>query len=290
MGMRFIFFILIIFSCTVFSETTTVVEPLIDDSEESSAIDQRIEDEVKSERFNFSMIPHKPNYLLPFYFNEKLQENDSTSQRLEIKFQISFKVPLFHQIGSLPISGYVAYTQLSYWQAYNTEYSSPFRETNYEPEAFLVWDIDQELGLGWRLKAATFGFTHQSNGKTEPTSRSWNRLNSSFVFDNKNLVIAVNPWYRFADSDDDNPELLDYFGHSQIIAAYKYNEHVYSITSRNNLESGFSQGSIKASWSFPFYGKVKGYVQVFSGYGNSLVEYDKYTNTIGLGISIADFL
>jgi len=287
--MRFIFFMLIFFNSTAFSETIND-EPIIDTSEEPSAIDERIEDEVKSERYNFSIIPHKPNYLLPFYFNEKLQENDSTSQQLEVKFQISFKVPLFHQIGSLPISGYVAYTQLSYWQAYNTEYSSPFRETNYEPEAFLIWESDQELGLGWRFKAASFGFTHQSNGKTEPTSRSWNRLNGSLIFDNKNLVVAFNPWYRFEDSDDDNPDLLDYYGHGQIITAYKYNEHVFSITSRNNIESNFSKGSIKASWSFPLYGQVKGYVQAFSGYGNSLVEYDEYTNTVGFGISIADFL
>jgi len=298
MNMRFMSFILIIFSSIAFSETTAIDQPIIEESEETSAIDERIEHEAIIELFDFSIIPHKPNYILPLYFNQKIESysmyqdtnGNSTSQSTEVKFQISFKVPLFHNIGSLPISGYVAYTQLSYWQAYNTEYSSPFRETNYEPEAFVVWETNKELGLGWRMKAATFGYTHQSNGRIEPTSRSWNRLNGQLVFDNKNLVIAINPWYRFEDSDDDNPDLLDYYGHGQIIAAYKYNDHVYSITSRNNIESGFSQGSINASWSFPFYGKIKGYVQVFSGYGNSLVEYDKYTNTVGLGISIADFL
>lgn len=265
---------------------------------ENSAIDQRIEDESIIEQIGFSIIPHKPNYILPLYFNQRITEYDiyqdengnSSSQQAEIKFQFSLKMPLFHHIGDLPISGYVAYTQLSYWQAFNTEESAPFRETNYEPEAFLVWDADKSLGSDWRFKAASFGFTHQSNGRTEPTSRSWNRLNANLVFDNQNLVVVVNPWWRFPDSDDDNPDLIDYFGHGQIITAYKYNEHVYSITSRNNIESGFSKGSIKASWSFPLYGKVKGYVQVFSGYGNSLVEYNQYTNTIGLGISIADFL
>ncbi len=282
--MHYIYLVLVFFSSMAFSET--------------SAIDQRIKDEAKSEQFNFSIIPHKPNYIMPIYFNEKIadyaiyqgSDGKSSSQRTEIKFQISLKVPLFQKIGNLPISGYVAYTQLSYWQAYNTEYSSPFRETNYEPEAFILWETDQELGLGWRFKAAQFGFTHQSNGRTEPTSRSWNRLDGSLLFDKGNFVVSINPWYRFEDSDDDNPDLLDFYGHGQIITAYKYNEHVYSLTSRNNIESGFSKGAVTASWSFPIYGKIKGYVQVFSGYGNSLLEYNEYTNTIGLGISISDFL
>lgn len=282
--MRFIFIIFFFISTSAFAET--------------SAIDERLKDEARSERFDFSLLPHKPNYILPVYFNENIKDSErsvdengeSTSQQAEVKFQISIKMPLFHELADLPISGYVAYTQVSFWQAYNTSESSPFRETNYEPEAFLVWDTDQELLLGWRLKSAHLGFTHQSNGRTEPTSRSWNRLNTALVFDKENLVVEINPWYRFEDSDDDNPDLLDYYGHGQVVFAYKYDENVYSLISRNNIESGFSKGSINASWSFPLYGKVKGYVQVFSGYGNSLIEYNQYTNTVGLGISIADFL
>jgi len=301
-SMRFIFFVFIAtWHVFAFAETEPLVEPIEDEVTllpETNAIDERLEDEAISELVNFSIIPHKPNYLLPFSFNDKIQDydiyknNGNTYQRLEVKFQISFKMPLFHNIGNLPISGYVAYTQRSLWQAYNTASSSPFRETNYEPEAFLIWDANKELGSGWRFKAASIGFVHQSNGKSEPSSRSWNRIDSSFIFDRQNLVISINPWYRLeeASSDDDNPDLLDYYGHGKVIIAYKHNEHVYSFTSQNNIESGFSKGSVEAAWSFPLYGKVKGYLQVTSGYGNSLIEYNEYTNTIGLGISISDLL
>jgi phospholipase A1 len=283
-NMFYLLAILTLFSSAVYAET--------------SAIDQRLEEETTSESVNFSLTPHQPNYILPVYLNQNIKEVDayqdensnSSYEHAEVKFQISLKMPLFHELGNLPISGYVAYTQLSLWQAYNTSESSPFRETNYEPEAFLVWETDQNLPFGWRLKSTMLGFTHQSNGLSEPDSRSWNRLNSSLTFDKQNLVVTVNPWYRFEDSDDDNPELLDYYGHGQFIIAYKSDEHVYSLISRNNIESGFSQGSINASWSFPLYGKVKGYAQIFSGYGNSLIEYDQYTNTVGLGISVTDFL
>jgi len=298
--MRFLYFIFILtFSNFSLAETEELIEPIENEIEQlpkTNAIDERMADEAVSELVDFSLIPHKPNYLLPFSFNDKIQDydiyqnNGTPYQRLEVKYQISFKMPLFHHIGDLPISGYVAYTQLSLWQAYNSASSSPFRETNYEPEAFLIWDLDQTLGFDWRFKSASFGFTHQSNGRSEPSSRSWNRLNSHFIFDRDNFVVTINPWYRLEYTEDDNPDLLDYYGHGKITLAYKHNEHLYSFTSQNNIESSFSRGYIGATWSFPLYEKIKGYIQISSGYGNSLIEYNQYTNTIGLGVAISDIL
>ena len=62
--------------------------------------------------------------------------------------------------------------------------------------------------------------------------------------------------------------------------------------SRNNLESGFSKGAVELSWSFPLwnYPYFKGYVQYFTGYGESLIDYNNYVNTIGVGVAISDWL
>jgi len=301
--MRFTFIICILFSSSVFSDISTEVltqENAVEEGFNISAIDQRLNAEARVQESKFSMIAHKPTYLLPFNFNQKIQSYNinenlidiDSVQRTEIKYQISFKTPLFHHIGSLPISGYFAYTQVSFWQGYNTDNSSPFRETNYEPETFLAWESNKELGADWNFKATTFGFTHQSNGRSEPISRSWNRLNSNLIFSKENVVIVFNPWYRIEESstEDDNPDLLDYYGHGEMTFVYKNANRVFSLTGRNNLESGFSKGSVRASLSFPLFENVKGYVQLFSGYGNSLIEYDVYTNTVGFGISITDFL
>tara|TARA_R110001583_G_scaffold30866_3_gene106180 strand:+ start:1675 stop:2607 length:933 start_codon:yes stop_codon:yes gene_type:complete len=284
---------------TIAEEESTIEQPII--IEEESAIDQRIQDEKKLQLLNFSLTPHKPNYLLPFVFNEKISSYDvypkndngkNNMQDLEVEFQISFKVPVFVEIADLPLSVFFGYTQVSFWQAYNTDNSSPFRETNYEPEIFATWQQDKELMASWSFKLATFGFTHQSNGRTEPLSRSWNRLNANMVFEKNNLIVGINPWYRFseAESEDNNPDLLDFYGHGQITIAYKISDHTISLMSRNNIESGFSKGSTRISWSFPIHNKVRGYFQIFSGYGNSLLEYNEYTNTIGLGISLTDWL
>jgi phospholipase A1 len=305
MLMRCIFFLFLFFSFSSFSETIlneTDIKTQDDTSDSTiDAVDLRLKEEARVESFKFSMIPHKPTYLLPFNFNDKINnytmyedvDGINSIQNIEIKYQISFKTPLFHHIDHLPISGYFAYTQTSFWQAYNTDQSSPFRETNYEPEMFLWWDLNKELWADVNFKAATFGFAHQSNGRSDPISRSWNRLETNFVFSKGHIAIAFTPWYRIDQKDaesDDNPELLDYYGHGQITLVYSNADRVFSLISRNNLESGFSKGSIQASLSFPLFENVKGYVQLFSGYGNSLIEYDVYTNTIGFGISITDFL
>jgi len=106
------------------------------------------------------------------------------------------------------------------------------------------------------------GFAHQSNGRSEPLSRNWNRLNSSFVFGKENVAITITPWYRIEESeiDDDPPDLLDYYGHGPMTLVYKNANRVFAIISRNNIESGFSKGSVQASLSFPLFENVKGYV------------------------------
>jgi len=278
---------LLIISCTTFAE--------------KSAIDQRIKEEKELERVGFSITPYKPIYIMPFVFNEKINTRNSYAlddnsenemQQLEMEFQISFRVPVWVEIADLPLSLHFAYTQLSIWQAYNTDLSSPFRETNYEPEMFFTWQQNTELGLGWNFKMASIGFTHQSNGRSEPLSRSWNRINAYLILENENFVVAINPWYRFEESknSDNNPDLLDYYGHGEARLVYNIEGNTIALMSRNNIESGFSKGAVEASWSFPIHEKVHGYIKLFSGYGNSMIEYDKYTNTIGIGIALTDWL
>ncbi|MCB1788057.1 MAG: phospholipase A, partial [Gammaproteobacteria bacterium] len=73
---------------------------------------------------------------------------------------------------------------------------------------------------------------------------------------------------------------------------HKRGQHVFSAMSRNNIESGFSRGAVELAWSFPLgdYPYLKGYVQYFSGYGESLIDYDQYVHRIGFGLALTDWL
>ncbi|HSH30966.1 MAG TPA: phospholipase A, partial [Thiohalobacter sp.] len=123
---------------------------------QTSPLDTRIILERATAENPFVITPHRPNYLLPATYSfspndAPFDANAGELQKWEVKFQLSFKFPLvrglFNDRGTL----FMAYTNQSYWQAYNRKFSSPFRETNHEPELFLTYLSDYSL-LGFEAR------------------------------------------------------------------------------------------------------------------------------------------
>lgn len=270
--------------------------------EQSSVAGNRLKEDRKHVLQPFTLMAHKPNYFLAGAYNSKGYDPDLFREEYhdptlefddtEAQFQISLKVPLW--VGLFDkVDIYGAYTNRSFWQVYNRDISSPFRETNHEPEVWAQFSPSWEI-LGFRNLANSFGVVHQSNGQGGVLSRSWNRVYANFIFAKGNFAFGIKPWIRISeDADsDDNPDITDYLGHYEIRAAYKRNEQVFSVMSRNNLESGFDKGAFEFSWSFPLwkYPYLKGYIQYFRGYGESLIDYNHFVNRIGIGISLTDWL
>jgi phospholipase A1 len=245
---------------------------------------------------------HESNYLLAGAYNfqgwssslyEEASSKNISFDNIEVQFQLSIKTPLAIDLFDKDIGIFAAYTMRSFWQAYNSDISSPFRETNHRPEVWIQSEHDWEL-FGIKNTLNVFGVVHQSNGQVAELSRSWNRLFAGFLFEKDQFALYLKPWIRISESEDtdDNPDITDYLGHGEIHLAYKRNNHVFSLMSRNNLESGFSRGAVKFGWSFPLfnYDYIKGYIQYFSGYGESLIDYDSYVNRLGVGILLTDIL
>lgn len=270
--------------------------------EEMPVVSERMMEDREHVLEPFTLMAHKPNYLLVASYNsagynaetfqEEFDDPSYTLDDVEAKFQLSIKFPLLVDIFDTA-DIYAAYTNRSFWQVYNTEESSPFRETNHEPEVWVQFHPKWEI-LGFTNTWNSFGFNHQSNGRDGPLSRSWNRLFAWITFERNNLAFSIKPWYAIVDEDDDgdNPDITDYLGHYELSASYRLEKNVFSIMSRNNLESGFQRGALELSWSFPLFNwpYLKGYVQYFTGYGESLIDYNQYVNTIGLGLSLTDWL
>lgn len=235
---------------------------------------------------DFNLYPYKKNYLLPVNYNfNKIDDRN----KIETSFQISIEKPISYDFFGLDESISAAYTQKSFWQT--SENSSPFRETNYEPEIFIQLPYkNSEV-----FKAYKISLMHSSNGKNEEESRSWNRLYVEGYFQLSNLFLIPKIWYRIPESssDDDNPDIEDYYGKGELSLLYAYKKHTFELMIRNNLEfNSGNKGATELNWTFPLPEFLStdnsyGLLQIFSGYGNSLIDYDREINKIGLGIAFS---
>ena len=280
-------------------EASGITETVVNSTRQppESAPELMIEAVDNGDRNAFSITPYNRNYILPVTYNSTPNPEpftelypDADVENVEVKFQISFQARLTEGLFDKDLDLWMAYTQQSWWQLYNSDQSAPFRETNYEPELFFRWGQDNEI-LGFNNRYVTFGFNHQSNGRGGSLSRSWNRLFATAEFDRGDFAIVGRAWWRIPEDekDDDNPDITKYLGYGDIKAAYKWQDQVFSMTLRNNLRAD-NKGAVQLDWTFPLSRRFKGYIQYFNGYGESLIDYDESTSRIGVGILLTDWL
>ena len=269
----------------------------------ADALDKRLKAEQWDAYQPFTLLPHNNNYLLPVSYVDGiapvLQRDDvvAPSDNIEAKFQLSLKTPVWSKIYN--DNGYLffAFTQQAYWQAYNSDISSPFRETNYEPELILLLPHYKNYEEA-ASRIIGLSLSHQSNGRAGELSRSWNRLKLSWVTSIGNVFINFEPWYRFKEErkdapndpeGDDNPDITKYMGWFELSAAYKDEEATWRMMVRNNLRSD-NKGAIRLSYSRPFNKHVRFYAELFNGYGESLIDYNRSVTRFGIGFELNDIL
>jgi phospholipase A1 len=245
------------------------------------------------------------------YTPEQLKEYAQYQEKTEVEFQFSLRKPLTFNLFGFNESINAAYTQKVWWQLYSD--SAPFRETNYLPEIFVVVPTSKSFDERSGLKALKFGFLHESNGQEGYRSRSWNRLYLSGMWQWNNLFMATRLWYRLSedekyegyyegkvnpdtgeyepnDDGDDNPDIQDYLGFGDIKISYLLGQHQFAALLRYNFGAGGEQrGAIDFNWSYPFLNSENTfwYVKFFTGYGESLIDYDQYVNKASFGFSFS---
>jgi phospholipase A1 len=215
---------------------------------------------------------------------------DLPNRAQEVKFQLSAKtllwVSVFGDRGDLLLG----YTQSSRWQLYQADISCPFHETNYEPELLLNFMLGGDVP-GWRVRTAGLSLNHQSNGRTMPLSCKWNRVMAHVRLERDGWSLVLRPWLRLGESsdDDDNPDILDHIDRGDLTISRELSDGGgLSLRLRHSLRGGdASRGAAELEWAFPLYGCLQGYVQAFTSYGESPIDYNHRQNRIGLGLSLA---
>lgn len=252
----------------------------------------------------FLLTPYKPIYVLlgKYSSNPNEQphsENNSPEyivpeginyDNIELKFQLSFKTKILQSFLWGTADLWVAYTQKSFWQIYNVEYSRPFREINYEPELILNFPVNFKL-FGFKTRMVGIAFNHLSNGKSDPFSRSLNRVIVHAGLERKNWTVYLRGWYGLSDNSGDNPDISDYTGRSDLHLIYEKNGNIISFIGGYNMNfNSDPRGSAELSWSYPIKNNLKAYFQVSHGYGESLIDYNHLQTTVGVGISLVEWL
>jgi phospholipase A1 len=270
-----------------------------------STLSERWELSCRDQLPRFLPRPYKPVYLLPVSWTSRSNRSPARSSETpdnglvdaldldknEAKFQISLKSKIWSLDDHGTLSVWGAYTQSSRWQVYNGRVSRPFRETNYEPELIVTHGSDVTLPFGWKASLVGLSFNHQSNGRAAPLSRSWNRLIGELSLERGETTVSLRPWWRILNTgNDDNPRIQDYVGRGEVLVTQKLGRHVLALTARHSLRFGDrSRGSAQLEWAFPIGGGLHGYLQLFSGYGESLIDYNFRESRVGLGVSVVEW-
>lgn len=189
-----------------------------------------------------------------------------------------------------------AYSQQSYWQLFNAGISRPFRSTDHEPELMYVYPTDWPFSQHWRMAYAGLGVNHQSNGQSLPLSRSWNRHVLMAGFENgSGLYVQARLWKRVAEdaANDDNPGISNLMGRGELSAFWAADAHnSWGLTLRHALRSP-ANGSVRMEWMRSLGDSanrgLRLHTQLFTGYGDSLIDYNRRRTVLSIGLSLVDW-
>ena len=276
------------------------VDPTRDSSKEQRKLFKTIETSVDKETQStikqyveslYNIKAHNANYFLPLsmrvdngsYANTGTGLTAHSAQQYETEFQVSIKYDIASNLFGLNEIYTAAYTQLSFWQLYAD--SAYFRETNYNPEAFVTFPVLMPEDLAF-VKAIRVGFAHESNGRGGFEERSWNYFYATGYFQYGYLFGELKLWSSWNSALKYNPDLLEYLGNGYIKFSLPYKKHIAQL----KLQTAFNGHYLaELNYSYPMFGRddLFLYVKGFSGYGESLIDYNNEVQKIGFGFSIS---
>jgi phospholipase A1 len=258
-----------------------------------------------SKRGTFNFIGYRPNFMLPVHYTDRINRNPQSPtreavslpdyQQIEAKLQISIRTKIAQGVLLPDADLWFGFTQQALWQLWNARGSAPFRNTDYEPELIYIVPIPpgmQPLPGGWLWKFVQVGAAHQSNGQAKPLSRSWNRVYLGAGIERGDYSIVVRSARRLPEDDDDNPDLTDWRGRGDVLVQWTPGLATASLLWRTTFKE-LNRGSLQADWTYPVESDqphgLRWYVQLFTGYGETLTDYNFRQTSLGLGVTLFGF-
>ena len=207
-----------------------------------------------------------------------------TNTNSDVKFQISIAQRLTKS--TLPFNTYLYlfYSQKCMWNVF--EESMPMRDLNFNPGIGLAKHLFVKNRY---IGKVSLIIEHESNGRDGAESRSWNKISlASNILIDPHFMVHGKVWIPIVDGQN-NKDILDYSGIYQM---------GMTLTSPNN-RFGFALTLIKRrGWNLNYnsiweinYRLFKDenqylFLQYYNGYGECLLDYNKFHSRLRLGIVI----
>lgn len=223
---------------------------------------------------------YKDNY---FIFGPSINHRPNR-ENTNVKFQISIQQKLTRS--TLPWGSYLYlyYTQKVFWNV--LQESLPMTDLNFNPGVGLAKPLFYKNRYIGKL---SLQLEHESNGRDSIQSRSWNKVTfGANILVDDNLMIHGKVWIPIVDSDN-NRDILKYCGIYQVGTQVMTNDRRWKfgviLVKRKGWKPNYNvTGEVsyrftrKADWSL--------YMQLYSGYGEGLLDYNVYHSQIRAGIVI----
>ncbi|WP_428421780.1 phospholipase A [Methylibium sp.] len=259
-------------------------------------------------RGTFNFTGYRPNFLLPVHATTRINTRPTSPtpgrsgqlgdyKKVEGKLQLSLRTKVAQSVLLPGADLWFGYTQQSLWQLYNPGDSAPFRSSDYEPEMMYVVPVPEGLRAlpwGWQWRYGMVAFAHQSNGQTVPLSRSWNRVyaGAGFERNDTSVMLRLNRRVHENPATDDNPDLTDYRGRGDVTLNWTPGRATAALSWRTNFRD-LKRGAVQFDWTYPVEPDspraLRWYVQLFSGYGETLLDYNFRQTSLGLGLTLFEF-
>lgn len=263
--------------------------------------------EPSDKRGIFNFVGYQPNYVMPLHYSSRINRSPQSPTQVagpktryrheEAKFQFSLRTKVVQDVPLVGGDLWVAFTQQAMWQIYSKADSKPFRNIDYQPEAIYVLPTApslRDLPFGWRWRYTQIGIAHQSNGQSDPLSRSWNRvyLGAGVERGDWSLTAKINQRLKESSPTDNNPDLVSYRGRAEFQLNWSHGPHTASLLYRSTLKN-VRYGALQAEWSYPIFedhpNGLRWFIQAFTGYGETLTDYNFRQSSLGIGVTFLQF-
>lgn len=240
--------------------------------------------DVDSVRYDFEHQPYFGLYKDNYFIGGPAIGPRVTRENTNVKFQISIAQRLTRSTLPFGTYLYLFYSQKVFWNV--LEKSMPMTDLNFNPGVGLTKPL---FVKGRYIGKCTLLLEHESNGRDGLQSRSWNKVSLACnIFIDKQIMVHGKVWIPIIDSSN-NSDILHYGGIYQAgLQVISPNQRLTgSLTLVRRTGAFFNYNTIfELAYRIMERDNQYLFLQYYNGYGEGLLEYNKFHSQLRVGIVI----